>query len=367
LATWGFRAGIVDHVYAILYNELMVLDEPTTFEFTPELGARLRELRERAGLSQEGVGRRMGRTGKGCGTIVHRLESGRSRQPTLGLIADFLKACGATFHDLLDELDGYTGKPKRRRRRKTRAEKVAAVQRKANRLAREGKLEELLFRFVMDPELGLSTPEQMVLVERGRERFRELERKHRQAAEAPKREDGSEREQRLEEKVEELFGRLAASGALNRDVAVDAGAVVDGKAKLKPMKTAERRLTEQYRFKVGWRRMYLYYLRLRVRNEVSEEMRKQGVDRAVRYGLLAMEAAQVAHEHGPETAYRKVWMEGRVEKARDPARARQAIEAGYRIYDEQKHSLPKPPEKWRGIASNPGKAWTLPVRGVDRS
>ncbi|MBN2536724.1 hypothetical protein JXB37_00445, partial [candidate division WOR-3 bacterium] len=58
--------------------------------------------------------------------------------------------------------------------------------------------------------------------------------------------------------------------------------------------------------------------------------------------------------------YRREWLEERVGKARDPDRARRAIEQGYRTYDGHSRELPPEPENWRGIATNPGRQWLVP-------
>jgi transcriptional regulator with XRE-family HTH domain len=81
------------------------------FAFPLELGVRLRELRRKAGLSQLELARTMGFPGRRAGTMVARLEAGRSRQPTLGLIADYLRACGAGFSSITDIMDRHTAKP----------------------------------------------------------------------------------------------------------------------------------------------------------------------------------------------------------------------------------------------------------------
>jgi transcriptional regulator with XRE-family HTH domain len=82
-----------------------------TFVLSAEMGARLRDLRLRAGLTQHGLAQAMGRTGKKAGNIVGRLERGGERYPSLGLVADFLRACRAGFGDILDILDIYTSLP----------------------------------------------------------------------------------------------------------------------------------------------------------------------------------------------------------------------------------------------------------------
>jgi transcriptional regulator with XRE-family HTH domain len=82
-----------------------------TFILTAELGQRLRDLRLRAGLTQLGLARAMGRAGKKAGNLVSRLERGDERYPSFGLIADFLRGCRARFRDIADILDTYTDLP----------------------------------------------------------------------------------------------------------------------------------------------------------------------------------------------------------------------------------------------------------------
>ena len=82
-----------------------------TFSFPPELGKRLRDLRFQAGLTQSELAQAMGRAGKGRACIVSRMEKGRVRYPSLGLIADFLRGCRAGFSDIADVLDLYTDLP----------------------------------------------------------------------------------------------------------------------------------------------------------------------------------------------------------------------------------------------------------------
>lgn len=84
---------------------------PDTFVFPAELGARLRDLRLRAGLTQLGLAQAMGRTGKKAGNLVGRLERGDERYPSFGIVADFLRGCRAGFKDITDILDLYTNLP----------------------------------------------------------------------------------------------------------------------------------------------------------------------------------------------------------------------------------------------------------------
>jgi transcriptional regulator with XRE-family HTH domain len=76
---------------------------------TKELGLRLRSLRKRAALTQAGLARLAG--GSMEQGLVSRLESGLHTNPTLTLVADFLRACRASFSEIADLLDQYTSQP----------------------------------------------------------------------------------------------------------------------------------------------------------------------------------------------------------------------------------------------------------------
>jgi len=83
----------------------------TTFVFTPELGARLRQLRKRRGLSLRDLAVLMDRRQPGSVNPLTRLERGKVMHPSFNLVADYLRACGAGFEDLLDLLRPYTSQP----------------------------------------------------------------------------------------------------------------------------------------------------------------------------------------------------------------------------------------------------------------
>jgi transcriptional regulator with XRE-family HTH domain len=77
---------------------------------TKELGLRLRSLRKRASLTQAQLARLAG--GSLDQALVSRLESGRHSNPTLSLVADYLRACRARFSEIADLLDEYTSQPR---------------------------------------------------------------------------------------------------------------------------------------------------------------------------------------------------------------------------------------------------------------
>ncbi len=81
------------------------------FKPAKEIGARLRELRLRAGLTQAQVAILMGRECKGSHHMIGDIEKGRVPNLGIGTVADYLRACQASFDDLKDILDRYTSLP----------------------------------------------------------------------------------------------------------------------------------------------------------------------------------------------------------------------------------------------------------------
>jgi transcriptional regulator with XRE-family HTH domain len=80
------------------------------FRFGPEAGARLRTLRERAGLGVEALARQMGRT-VGYASYLSRLERGDVKYPTVSVVLDYLRACRSSIGALADLFDRYTAQP----------------------------------------------------------------------------------------------------------------------------------------------------------------------------------------------------------------------------------------------------------------
>ena len=80
-------------------------------KFDAELGMRLRELRLKAGLTQDALAVAMGRFGKRSGNHIGELETGKKQQPSLAIVADYLRACRASFSDIAELLDEYTRQP----------------------------------------------------------------------------------------------------------------------------------------------------------------------------------------------------------------------------------------------------------------
>jgi transcriptional regulator with XRE-family HTH domain len=74
-----------------------------------ELGLRLRDLRKRARLTQDGLAKLAGRGWDHA--LMSRLETGKIENPGLGILVDYLRACRASFSEIADLLDGYTSQP----------------------------------------------------------------------------------------------------------------------------------------------------------------------------------------------------------------------------------------------------------------
>ena len=84
--------------------------ERDQFRMSEELGLRLKSLRERAGLTQAELAKLAGKDWDQA--LVSRLETAKHSNPTLGLVADYLRACRSSFADLADLLAAYTAKPR---------------------------------------------------------------------------------------------------------------------------------------------------------------------------------------------------------------------------------------------------------------
>jgi len=71
----------------------------------------LRQVRVRAGLSQQQIAEATGAGGAHGRKLIARLEAGHVANPSIKLVLDYLRACKATPQDLTEFLDGYLGSP----------------------------------------------------------------------------------------------------------------------------------------------------------------------------------------------------------------------------------------------------------------
>ena len=76
-----------------------------------EVGARLRQLRLQAGLTQADVALRMCRSGSSGKSYVCQIERGYMPGLTFNAVMDFLNACGADVGAIKDIIDAYTKRP----------------------------------------------------------------------------------------------------------------------------------------------------------------------------------------------------------------------------------------------------------------
>ena len=76
-----------------------------------EVGARLRQLRLQAGLTQADVALRMCRPGPSGKSYVCQIERGYMPGLTFNAVMDFLSACGADVNAIKDIIDAYTKRP----------------------------------------------------------------------------------------------------------------------------------------------------------------------------------------------------------------------------------------------------------------
>jgi transcriptional regulator with XRE-family HTH domain len=75
------------------------------FIFTKEMAGLLQKIRIRAGLSQSEVAKRIGLSSKTKDSYISHLEKGRLKNPALGLILLYLRACGVSWPEFFKELD----------------------------------------------------------------------------------------------------------------------------------------------------------------------------------------------------------------------------------------------------------------------
>jgi hypothetical protein len=64
-----------------------------------------------AGVTQQELAVLMGRQGKGNAFLISRFENGHVPYPSFGFVADYLRACKASFNDIADLLSAYTSQP----------------------------------------------------------------------------------------------------------------------------------------------------------------------------------------------------------------------------------------------------------------
>ncbi|GEM_PF-4983313 len=324
--------------------------------FTPELGARLRQLRKDAGLNQDELAQRMGRKGKGSRSMICRLELGYYLHPTIGLIADYLKACKAGFADIADLLGMEPAHeqekpPKRKQKHETYEEKLAAVRHKAQRLYIQGLVEEMLYKVLTDEDLPQGFEEEKKLATYGRKVFAGLERHHRSRQRLRKelfkdKRIRPEHADLIERVIEGVFLQMVKAGDFERKPDVDATAVVAAKAHLAKVKKAEDRILkkEEQKF-VAWGRKRARVID-QIRLESMARLQNQGMteNQAAKYANLVSELCGIASESGPSSKERERKSQEVIGRAKDKTGVKRLIEYVYQRWDELEPTIPNQPK-----------------------
>ena len=76
-----------------------------SFVFTREMAENLKKVRGKAGLSQIEVANRIGLRYKTADSFISHLGKGRIKNPSLGAILLYLKACGESWSEFFKQLD----------------------------------------------------------------------------------------------------------------------------------------------------------------------------------------------------------------------------------------------------------------------
>ena len=76
-----------------------------SFVFTKEMAENLKKIREKARLSQIEVAKRIGLTYKTADSFISHLEKGGIKNPSLGVILLYLRACGESWPEFFKHLD----------------------------------------------------------------------------------------------------------------------------------------------------------------------------------------------------------------------------------------------------------------------
>jgi len=82
-----------------------------TFVFTPELGGKLRHLRRQRSLTMKDLASLMGRDSPGAFNHLAKLEQGKLSHPSVNLLLDYLRGCGAGPQDLAALFGPYLSLP----------------------------------------------------------------------------------------------------------------------------------------------------------------------------------------------------------------------------------------------------------------
>jgi transcriptional regulator with XRE-family HTH domain len=322
-----------------------------TFRFTPEMGRRLRQIRESIGFKQSDVARMMGRTSRGAGNIISRLENGKVPYPSLGLIADYLRACDRSFHAIADVLSAYVKESARKVRPGEVTGRVGTAGRKPARpparmqsaaAGRKAMLEQRLFQLLSAKGAPKRVEERELLARFGRKVFQAMERQR----------GGLVRGRVPPEAVAQMQRAMAE---FSREL--EAGAVPPVPARRGgtpgPVKRAERLLRTDYRNKLAWYRAARYYAGQRIATEVANTLHDEtGLPSSVRaYVLLVPRLFAIAAETAPASTERESRLAEFLAGIKDKPRVQRIAEYVFQRHEELKKNFPPAPEDWYGAAS----------------
>ena len=326
------------------------------------LGARLRTLRKAAGLSQVGLAARMGRTGKGASNLVSRLEADKVEHPTLRVLSEFVKACGASLADVADVLGiKVEGEPKSDSAQKhkhrlkpkprTPEQKLARLEAELGKSVYSGLFEETLYGFLKDSGIAEEYEDRKALAEHGRAFFQLLLRHHRAAQGLRTRTAKAsrlspEQIESVETVVRRTFDVLRTSGDLERKVTVNREAALSGKARVRPVKKAETRLAEDLQHEIDAWTCKRTAVTSTIRRDCPDFLLKQGVlkQEVGRYLNFVSELCARAEETETDPVRRRAALEQFFGRARNKEQARKLAEFVFQRWDELKDRIPPRPK-----------------------
>jgi len=132
---WRLTDGRLSGIYLELDVNPMGRKSHKNLAGMAELGARLRQLRKKAGLSQMKLAEQMGFVPNHGYKYVFRLEKGTVPNPTLRTISSYLDACSASWHEIADLLPTSRKQPAGESAKKPRPREVV-VERKSEPVRR---------------------------------------------------------------------------------------------------------------------------------------------------------------------------------------------------------------------------------------
>jgi transcriptional regulator with XRE-family HTH domain len=325
------------------------------------MGARLRAIRQSLGYKQSDVAAMMGRKSAGAVTIISRLELGKVPYPSLGLIADYLRACDSSFHAIGDVLGAYIKADPRKVKTADTAGRVTGTRPAARKgqsadSSRRARAEERLFELLTDKDAPRSLEEREALARFGSSVFRALVRgrtrvRGERAGTRVKKLPDPAAFARVERAMAELADAMERAGEFDRSA--------EGPTPAKPARRADKRLREDYRSKDAWRNANRAFLIERVQAEVKELLRQAPDLKADRrlYWAQVPSIWMIAEETDGKTAEREKRLDKFLAPQSDKATLRVMAELVFGRYEELKKLMLPDPADWPGAVDPGPKGW----------